>query len=297
MSCLHLHRARRLSGPLRGAAASALLLAALTSCDDSGGSDNGTSPTENGNGTGGSGAATTGIPRYSYTVTNIFPHDPDAFTQGLLYHDGYLYEGTGQYGASALRRVDLATGTVLLERQLEQTLFGEGIAMVGDRILQLTYLSRRGFAYRRDDFELLAEFAYPTEGWGLAYDGERLLMSDGTATLYFRDPDTFAETGRVVVRYDGRELRHLNELEVVDGEVWANVWQTDLVARIDPDTGEVAGWIDLAGLLTSQEQAEADVLNGIAYDEAGKRIFVTGKYWPWLFEIALTAPLSGLSGS
>jgi len=297
MTSAHPYRTRPLSGLLRRAAAPVLLVAALTGCDKSGGSDNGTAPTGNGSDAAGGGTVATGIPRYSYTVANIFPHDPGAFTQGLSFYDGNLYEGTGQYGASTLRRVDLATGTVLLERQLEETLFGEGIALVGDRILQLTYLSRQGFAYRRDNFELLAEFTYPTEGWGLAYDGQRLLMSDGTATLYFRDPETFAETGRVVVRYDGQELLNLNELEMVDGEVWANVWQTDLIARIDPGTGEVTGWIDLSGLLTSQEQARADVLNGIAYDAAGQRIFVTGKYWPWLFEIDLTGPPSIPSGS
>lgn len=230
-------------------------------------------------------------------MANIYPHDTAAFTQGLAYCEGYLYEGTGQYGASSLRRVNLETGTVLLERRLDPSYFGEGIALVGDRILQLTYLSRKGFVYRRDDFELLAEFAYPAEGWGLAYDGRRLLMSDGTATLYFRDSETFAETGHVTVRYDGQALRNLNELESVDDEVWANVWQTDLVARIDPATGEVVGWIDLSGLLTAQERSRADVLNGIAYDSVEGRIFVTGKYWPWLFEIRLVPAAHGKRGA
>lgn len=261
----------------------------MGSCDNTANPDHGAAPTENGDGS-------AGIPRYSYTVANIYPHDPAAFTQGLVYHEGTLYEGTGQPGASSLRQVDLQTGTVLRERRLDQTYFGEGIALVGDRILQLTYLSRKGFAYRRSDFQLLSEFTYPTEGWGLAYDGQRLLMSDGTAILYFRDPETFAEIGRTVVRYDGQELRQLNELEMVDGEVWANVWQTDLVARIDPATGEVVGWIDLAGLLTAQERSRADVLNGIAYDAAAGRIFVTGKYWPWLFEIRLAPVAAGRRG-
>ncbi|NOX61883.1 MAG: glutaminyl-peptide cyclotransferase [Chloroflexi bacterium] len=231
-------------------------------------------------------------PVYGYRVVHVYPHDAGAFTQGLVYDRGDLLEGTGLRGRSSLRRVDLETGAVLQQRALPAHLFGEGVALVDDRIYQLTWTSQQGFVYDRASFELLDSFTYPTQGWGLAYDGERLIMSDGSDTLYFRNPETFAELGRVKVRDGATAVTRLNELEYVQGEVWANIWLTDRIARIDPQTGQVTGWIDLTGLLTPQEQAAADVLNGIAYDPQTDRIFVTGKLWPKLFEIELVPPFS-----
>jgi len=225
---------------------------------------------------------------YGFEVVARYPHDAEAFTQGLVYHeDGILYEGTGLWGESSLRRVDLATGAVLQRRDLAPQYFGEGIVVVGDRIVQLTWKAGVALVYDRDTFEPLGEYRYPGEGWGLTYDGERLIMSDGTSRLRFWDPDTLAEIGSVEV-VDGEEpVDDLNELEFVDGEVWANVWQTDRIARIDPDSGRVVGWIDLAGLLTEEDRGgmQVDVLNGIAYDAEGGRVFVTGKWWPVLYEI------------
>lgn len=229
----------------------------------------------------------TGVPRYTYSIVNAYPHDPEAFTQGLFYHDGVLYEGTGLPGSSSLRQVELTTGVVVRMRPLADQYFGEGIALANGRIIQLTYRSHVAFIYAADDFSPQGEFAYPTQGWGLCFDGQRLIMSDGTSTLYLRNADTFEEIGRLTVRHDGRALDNLNELEIIQGEIWANIWQTDVIARISPASGEVTGWIDLTGLLTPQERSLADVLNGIAYDAEGDRIFVTGKLWPWLFEIRL----------
>ena len=228
-------------------------------------------------------------PTYSYRVVHSFPHDPTAFTQGLLYDNGFLYESTGQYGQSSLRKVELETGTVVQLHQLDDRFFAEGLALFGNRLLQLTWRANKGFAYRLDSFEQLAEFAYPTEGWGLTYDGELLVMSDGSATLYFRDPFTFAEVSRVSVVAQGRSVSQLNELEWIAGEVFANIWQTDTIARINPATGQVAGWIDLTGLLSNADRrsSNAEVLNGIAYDSEGERLFVTGKRWPKLYQIEL----------
>jgi len=228
-------------------------------------------------------------PIYGYRVVNAYPHDRDAFTQGLVYADGVLYEGTGRYGESELRRVELETGEVLQARALDPEYFGEGIALLGDRIYQLTWQTRTAFVYDRETFEPLGTLTYPTEGWGLTTDGERLIMSDGTSRLVFRDPETFAEIGSVEVRDDDQPIPYLNELEYIDGEIWANVWQTDVIARIDPATGRVTGWINLAGLLDRGAQ-RADVLNGIAHDPATGRVFVTGKLWPRLFEIEPTDP-------
>ncbi|MFH1570487.1 MAG: glutaminyl-peptide cyclotransferase [Gemmatimonadota bacterium] len=263
----------------------ALGLTLLSACHGESAPNADSSPTGN--------SDSVGVPTYTYRVANIYPHDPEAFTQGLVYAGGRLYEGTGLYGQSSLREVELETGRVLRERRLEAAYFGEGIALVSDRVFQLTYRSRRGFVYRLDDFATLADFGYTTEGWGLAWDGQRLIMSDGSASLSFRDPGSFAETGRVEVRYSGGDLRNLNELECIGGEVWANIWQTDLIARIAPQTGQVVAWVDLAGLLTASERSRADVLNGIAADAATGRIFVTGKLWPWLFEIEPVLPRAG----
>ena len=275
--------------PLRGLVFAVALGMGLCCCS--------ASDPANGNGTDDDGdvpAADSGsgvAPTYSYTIVNVFPHDPAAFTQGLAYLDGFLYEGTGQYGRSWLRKVELKTGEVLQEHALASQFFGEGIVIYCDRIIQLTFLSNVGFVYKRDTFEELGRVSYPTQGWGLTWDGERLIMSDGTPNLYFRDPETFEEIGRVTVYHSGSQpLDDLNELEFVNGEVFANVYQTDLIARISPETGEVVGWIDLRGLLTSREMSQANVLNGIAYDAANDRLFVTGKLWPWLFEIDLTEP-------
>jgi glutamine cyclotransferase len=229
------------------------------------------------------------IPVYGYTVARAYPHDREAYTQGLVYDRGVLYEGTGQYGRSTLRRVELETGAVQSSCALPDAFFGEGIALYGDKIFQLTWQSRVGFVYAKDSFAPLRAFSYPTEGWGLTHDGARLIMSDGTATLRFLDPDTLEEIGRLDVVDDRGPVERLNELEYVRGEIYANVWQTDRVARIDPRTGFVLGWIDLSGLLGAEDRRQpVDVLNGIAYDPAGDRLFVTGKLWPKLFEITLT---------
>jgi glutaminyl-peptide cyclotransferase len=234
------------------------------------------------------------IPVYSYRILAAYPHDPGAFTQGLVYTGSILYEGTGLYnGLSSLRKVDLETGEILQIHSLRTDEFGEGIAVHGERILQLTWLNKRGYIYDRETFAPLDTFSYSTEGWGLTHDGSRFIMSDGTATLHFWDLQTLQEIGQVQVHDEHGALICLNELEYIQGQVYANVWQTDYVAVIDPGTGRVTAWIYLAGLLESQGPAlSADVLNGIAYDVEGDRLFVTGKRWPWLFEIELVGPLT-----
>jgi glutaminyl-peptide cyclotransferase len=224
-------------------------------------------------------------PVSSYEVVRTYPHDPRAFTQGLVFVDGVLYEGTGLNGQSSIRKVKLENGEVLQVKKLEQQYFGEGIAVVGDSIVQLTWQGGTGFVYDRTTFERTRTFTYTGEGWGLTYDGTRLIMSDGTAVLRFLDPRTLKETGRLQVKEAGRPVAQLNELEVVKGEIFANVWQSDRIARISPKTGEVTGWIDLRGLLDPKEANAVDVLNGIAYDAAKDRLFVTGKLWPKVFEI------------
>jgi len=227
-------------------------------------------------------------PVYRYQVVNVYPHDPEAYTQGLVYLDGFLYEGTGLHGKSTLRKVDLASGTVLEYHELPDQYFGEGIAVFDDRIIQLTWQSQTGFYYERNTFTLVEKFYYPTEGWGITYDDKQLIMSDGTATLHFLDPETFTEMRSVEVTDDGKPVGQLNELEFIHGDVFANVWPTDQVVRINPETGEVLGWINLKGLLRPEDRhAKIDVLNGIAYDSKKDRLFVTGKFWPKLFEIKL----------
>ncbi|MBN1400379.1 MAG: glutaminyl-peptide cyclotransferase [Anaerolineae bacterium] len=227
---------------------------------------------------------------YTYRVLKVYPHDRSAFTQGLIYEDGLLYEGTGLWGGSELRLVELETGQVLRSHALAAAFFGEGIALWDQRILQLTWRSQTGLIYNRDTFAQLDTFSYPGEGWGLTHDGERLIMSDGTSWLRFWDPETLAELGRVEVRDRGEPVVRLNELEYIEGRVYANVWQTDRIAVIDPESGRVAAWIDLTGLLPEADRQPAvDVLNGIAYDAKGRRLFVTGKWWPKLFEIELVA--------
>jgi len=226
--------------------------------------------------------------RYTYRVINTYPHDRSAYTQGLIFLEGILYEGTGRYGQSTLRRVKLGTGGVLQNHALSQQFFGEGITIFGDKIIQLTWKANTGFIYDKDSFELERVFSYPTEGWGITHDGERLIISDGTANLYFWNPETLAEIGRVQVYDDLGPVVRLNELEYIKGEVYANIWQTNRIARIDPDTGQVLGWIQLDGLLTVADISQpVDVLNGIAYDAENDRLFITGKWWPKLFEIEL----------
>lgn len=231
------------------------------------------------------------VPIYGYQVVAVLPHDPAAFTQGLVLQDDVFYEGTGLRGQSTLRKVDPATGQVLQGIRLPDEYFGEGIAVHGDRLYQLTWQEHTGFIYGKDSFELLGTWSYAGEGWGLTTDGQRLIMSDGTNELRFLDPETLQEVGRVaVLDGNGQPVLRLNELEWVQDEVWANVWQTDLIARIDPASGRLLGWIDLSGLLSEEDRAvqRVDVLNGIAYDALTGRLFVTGKWWPKLFEIELT---------
>jgi glutamine cyclotransferase len=226
--------------------------------------------------------------QFGYEVINSYPHDSGAFTQGLVFENGMLYEGTGLWGQSTLRKVDLETGQVLETRELRPEYFGEGIAICGNRILQLTWQSNTGFIYDRDSFELLGEFHYETEGWGLTYDGQQLIMSDGTSTLHFLDPETFEVVRQVGVYDEAGPITALNELECVNGEVYANVWRTDRIAIIAPQTGAVTGWIDLAGIVEVEGSGQSvDVLNGIAYAPEQDRLFVTGKLWPSLFEIEL----------
>jgi glutamine cyclotransferase len=229
-------------------------------------------------------------PTYTYTVINTFLHDPNAFTQGLVFQDSIFYEGTGLYGESNIRKVTPSSGAVLEQKSIDSRFFGEGITIFGDRLYQLTWKSGVCFVYNKNTFELQTQFAYPTEGWGLTHDGQKLIMSDGTNIIYFRNPETFEEIGRIEVTDNNSPVTYLNELEYIKGQIFANVWQTDRIAQIDPTTGKVTGWINLAGLLTTtdRQQYRVDVLNGIAYDVSTDRLFVTGKWWPKLFEIKLT---------
>ena len=236
------------------------------------------------------GYAQAAIPVYGYFVKNTYPHDPQAFTQGLLFKDGHLYESTGQNGQSSLRKVELTTGKVLQKSMLDKKVFGEGITDVGDEILGLTWISQTGYVFDQKTFKLKRTFSYQGEGWGLASDGKFVYMSDGTSAIRVLNPKTLAEVRRFEVKAEGRPIDRLNELEMVDGELYANVWGADVIARIDPASGKVVGWIDLTGLLPPEQRGTANpdaVLNGIAWDARGKRLFVTGKLWPKLFEIEL----------
>jgi glutamine cyclotransferase len=227
--------------------------------------------------------------RPAYEVVKVYPHDPNAFTQGLVIEEGVLYEGTGLYGNSTLRRVDLETGNVLQSYALPDDFFGEGITIFGGRVIQLTWQNQKGFVYDKHSFELLQEFSYPTEGWGITNDGSQLIMSDGTANLYFLDPETFQKVGQVEVRDGNASVINLNELEYINGEVYANIWPTNKIAIINPQTGQVKAWIDLTGIYTQENNDPNNVLNGIAYDAESDRLFVTGKMWSQLFEIKLIA--------
>lgn len=228
------------------------------------------------------------IPTYTYQIKHVYPHDREAFTQGLIFRDGRLWESTGLNGSSSLRQVELETGRVLKKIDVPQEYFAEGMTLLHGRIYQLTWQSKKGFIYDAETFHPLGEFAYRGEGWGLTDDRQQLIMSDGTNQLRFLDPVKFETKRTLSISVEGRPLAELNELEYVKGEIYANIWQTDKIARIDPRTGKVLGIIDLTGLLPiADRSASTDVLNGIAYDEAGDRLFVTGKLWPKLFEIQL----------
>jgi glutaminyl-peptide cyclotransferase len=229
-----------------------------------------------------------GVPVYGYKVVRVFPHDPNAYTQGLVYYNGFLYEGTGINGSSSLRKVKLETGEVLQKVDLPEQYFGEGITIFKKKILQLTWKAQKGFIYDLDDFHSLGEFSYPGEGWGLTTNDGEVFLSDGTAEIRVLDGNTLKEKRRITVRDGNTPVTQLNELEFVRGEIFANVWQTDRIARISPKTGKVVGWIDLSGILSVVYRRNQDaVLNGIAWDAAGKRLFVTGKLWPSLFQIEL----------
>lgn len=223
-------------------------------------------------------------------IVNTFPHDRHAFTQGLAFHDGELYEGTGLHGRSSIRRVELETGAVLQQHDLPWSLFGEGIAIRGDKLIQLTWTSGVALVYDRRTFRLLSRHAYPAQGWGLTHDGTHLITSDGSAALVFRDPDTFEEIRRVEVSDGSAPVTRLNELEFIHDEIWANIWGCYRIARISPASGRVLSWIDISNLMSPVERLFAGSPNGIAHDVDADRVFVTGKRWPGLFEIRVIEP-------
>lgn len=224
---------------------------------------------------------------YRYRVVRSYPHDRKAYTQGLVYDNGFFYEGTGQQGESSLRKVEVETGKVLSQVNLDGSLFGEGVALLGDRIYQLTWTSKVGFVYEKESLKQINRIYYQTQGWGLTTLGDSLVMSDGTNVIWFLDSD-FNVLSSVDVWDNKGMVDNLNELEMIDGELWANIWQTDRIARIDPVSGKVLGYVDLGNILPRDERRpETDVLNGIAWDSGGRRLFVTGKYWPRLYEITV----------
>lgn len=225
----------------------------------------------------------------TYEIVNRFPHDPNAFTQGLVFYNGVLYESTGLYGRSSLRKVDLESGTVLQSLSLDEQYFAEGLTLFNNNLFQITWKENTVWVYDVDTFELKSTFTYPGEGWGLTHDCKHLIMSDGSPQIRFLDPETFEEVRHIDVLEQGNPVNNLNELEYIKGEIYANIWQTDIILRIDPVDGTILGKIDLTGLLPRETlNASVDVLNGIAYDSDTDRLFVTGKLWPYLYEIALT---------
>ena len=228
------------------------------------------------------------IPIYSYKIINTYPHNTDSFTQGLVFDKGILYESTGLNGRSAVQIVDLQTGEIVKSHKIADKYFGEGIAIVDNRIIQLTWRAQKGFVYDKKSFDVLNTFKYDTQGWGITYDGKYLIMSDGSNALQFIDPRTYKLRGKLEV-YDGsRKVGKLNELEYIDGNIYANVWGTEKLAIINPKTGQVTAWIDLSGLLTKEDKKNRiDVLNGIAYNQEKQTLYVTGKLWPKLFEIEI----------
>ena len=224
---------------------------------------------------------------YTCSIVNTYPHDTKAFTEGLVYSDGFLYESMGSYNsASSLRREDLTTGNVLQQYTLPSQYFGEGMTIVDNTIVQLTWKSHIGFIYNKTTFAILGNFTYPTQGWGLTFDGKQLIMSDGTDHLYFLNPTTFQQTKQIQVRNGNKSIVNINELEYINGEVYANIWQTNTIAIINPDTGQVTAWINLSALPDANNSSQ-NVLNGIAYDQQSNRLFVTGKDWPNLYQIKL----------
>jgi glutaminyl-peptide cyclotransferase len=237
-----------------------------------------------------------GIPEYTYQIVHTYPHDTSAFTEGLFYLNGFLYESTGLEGQSSVRKVKLETGEVVQKHDLSENYFGEGIVNWKDRLYQMTYTTEVGFIYDLATFAVKGEYHYQGQGWAYTTDGKQIYM-DGSRDVHaaasdpeirILDPETLKETGHLTVTADGKPVANLNELEWVKGEIYANIWQTDRIARIDPKSGKVVGWIDCAGLLSpADRRSDTDVLNGIAYDAAGDRLFVTGKRWPKLFEIKL----------
>ncbi|TAL69590.1 MAG: glutaminyl-peptide cyclotransferase [Bacteroidetes bacterium] len=226
--------------------------------------------------------------KYGYKVIHSYPHDREAFTQGLFYDKGSLFEGTGQESGSSLREVELETGKVLRQLNLSSSLFGEGITLYGEKIYQVTWTSKVGFVYDKSTFKLINKIYYQTQGWGLTTIKDQIVMSDGSNVIYFFEPETFTVVSRIEVYNNREKVDSLNELEYINGEIWANIWMSDRIARIDPASGKVLGYIDLKGILPESEQNhDTDVLNGIAYDQDGGRIFITGKKWPKLYEIRL----------
>ncbi|GBE30791.1 MAG TPA: glutaminyl-peptide cyclotransferase [Bacteroidetes bacterium] len=229
-----------------------------------------------------------GSPVYHCDVINSYPHDYTAYTQGLVIHDGQLFEGTGRYGKSSLRKVDLETGEVLNKIDLTSNRFGEGIAIFNSRIYQLTWRAGEAYVYDLDSFERIGQFHYSGEGWGITHDGEHLITSDGSANLTIRDPETFSVESTIPVWDTNGSVNGLNELEYIDGFIYANLYPTDLIARIDPISGEVKAWLYLEGLLDAESpDGRAEVLNGIAYDSATGKMYLTGKYWPRLYEVEI----------
>ncbi|WEJ97886.1 MAG: glutaminyl-peptide cyclotransferase [Candidatus Sphingomonas phytovorans] len=226
------------------------------------------------------------LPVVPAQVVRTLPHDPDAFTEGLFYRDGHLYESTGQVGESSIRKVELETGKVIRSVSIPSPYFGEGIAPVGSQIVSLTWQHHTGFRWTLDGFRKLGSFSYPGEGWALTSNDRTVVMSDGTAQLRFLDPATLKEQRRITVTANGRQIDQLNELEFVDGEILANVWRTQYIVRIDPADGHVIGWIDLSALITAVGETDPEAVpNGIAWDARGRHLYVTGKLWPTLFEI------------
>lgn len=233
------------------------------------------------------------VPVYGYKVVRTYPHDTGAYTEGLFWHDGYLYESTGTVGKSTIRKVDLDSGETVRKINLMPPYYGEGIIVFGDKLYQLTWQSGTGFIYDFDTLARVGQFSYPGQGWALTTDGQRLYMSDGTPQIRVLDPDTLDEVRRITVTWDGHEVGRINELEWIRGEIWANIWLTSRIARIDPETGHIVGFVDLEGLGPGAGEVRDPsnaVLNGIAWDAKRKRIFVTGKNWPHLYQIQLTGP-------
>lgn len=222
-----------------------------------------------------------------YQIINTYPHDPQAFTQGLIYDNNFLYEGTGLNGQSSVRKVNLETGEILQKYSLPEEYFGEGITIFNNKIIQLTWRSQKGFIYNLETFEKIGEFSYPTEGWGITHDNQYLIMSDGSENLYFLDPETFTEVKTIKVNYQNRYIRRINELEYINGEIFANVWLTDKIIRINPETGEVKGFLDFKQLVDREPDLSDNVLNGIAYNPENNHLYITGKLWSNLYEIKL----------